>query len=78
VPNILFDFNGWASEYYGESLSNPGHTAFVSTPEEFIQIVRVNSFYEPERIKDFSEFFFKRHFTKNLVSFIDNKILSSN
>ena len=76
VPNVLYDFKNWASDYYGEILNDPGHTAFVSSPQEFIETLKHHSFYSKKVIGDKSASFIKRNFDKNLKQVLDEKVLT--
>ena len=75
VPNILYDYNGWASDYYNKILSDSGHTVYVGSPEEFIDCIKGHTFYTKETIKEKSNFFIKKGFMKNVERVIKEEIL---
>ena len=76
VPNVLYDFKNWASDYYGEILNDPGHTAFISSPQEFVETLEGHHFYSKKVIGDKSEGFIKRNFNENLKQVLKEKILT--
>jgi len=76
VPNVLYDFKNWASDYYGEILNDPGHTVFVSSPLEFIETLEQHRFYSKKVIGDKSESFIKRNFDENLKHLLDELVLT--
>jgi regulation of enolase protein 1 (concanavalin A-like superfamily) len=78
VPNLLYDFNNWAQDYYGEILNDSGHTVFVKSPEQFIETLKHHKFYDKEEITKKSEAFIKRDFKANLQRVLESKILIRN
>ena len=75
VPNILYDYNNWASKYYNNILNDTGHTIFVNSPKDLLNSVRKHVFYVKEKIEKESSNFIKKGFTENLKNAIESKIL---
>lgn len=75
VPNILYDYKNWASNYYGEVLNDSGHTVFVNSISEFEHIIKNHHFYDKEKIVQKSRNFIESNFVNNLNYVIEQKIL---
>ncbi|WP_324024716.1 hypothetical protein QSV08_15985 [Maribacter sp. BPC-D8] len=75
VPNILYDYKNWASNYYGEVLDDSGHTVFVNSISEFEHIIKNHHFYDKERIVQKSRNFIESNFVNNLNDVIEQRIL---
>nr|MUH39506.1 hypothetical protein [Zobellia laminariae] len=75
VPNILYDYKNWASNYYGNVLNDSGHTVFVNGIREFERIIKEHQFYNKEKIVQKSGDFIQSGFISNLNDVIEQKIL---
>lgn len=75
VPNILFDYKNWASEYYNEILVDPKHTKYIKSPEEFITVIKDHEFHSKEIIVEKSKVLIKRNFWENVKEVLVKKIL---
>ena len=77
VPNILFDFKGWASSYYQNILDDEKHTMLIKSPEEFIAVIDSHEFYPKTTIVEKSRLFIERNFSENIKSVVNDKILGA-
>jgi len=75
VPNILYDFKGWAASYYENILDDNKHTMLVQTPEAFLQVIATHEFYSGDVLIEKSRAFIRRNFSDNIKSVINEKIL---
>jgi hypothetical protein len=75
VPNILYDYDGWATSYYSNLLDDLGHTVFVNSADEFISTIYQTEFYSKEIIKKASTFFFEDNFLENVKTAIETVVL---
>jgi hypothetical protein len=77
VPNILFDYDNWATNYYANILKDPMHTKYVKTAEEFIFALNSGEFHSKKAIIEKSMRFFTRNFTENLRNLLKKEIVTS-
>lgn len=77
VPNILFDYKSWSSDYYGKVLNDSGITIYCNTAEDFVNKLRTHKFYSSEKIIKESRTFFERDFYSNVHMVLKNKILKA-
>lgn len=78
VPNVLYDYNNWASDYYKQILGEDNSTFYVKEPEEFINVIRRNEFMPKQEIERKGSFFFKKGFINNFDWFLQTRILYNN
>ena len=76
VPNILFDYNNWATEYYQEILNDEKHTTYVKTPSEFLNTIKEHEFDKRKTIIEKSNVFIKPNFIENFRDIMENVILA--
>ena len=71
VPNILYDYSGWATNYYATILGDAKHTIFVESAEQFVEALDNWHFYSREEIKNAGNLFFEDNFLQNVTSFVE-------
>lgn len=76
VPNILFNYKNWATDYYQETLDDEKHTTYVKTPEEFLVSIKEHKFDEKNAIIEKSNVFIKSNFIENFRDVIEKVILA--
>lgn len=77
VPNVLFDYEEWASDYYQDILNDAKHTKFVKSSQEFVEVIHSSPFYPKAKIIEESRLFIKRNFSENMKYAVNHKILGS-
>ena len=70
VPNIMININNLSKLHFGKILNNENHTRYVSTVEEFINLVNKWNFNKESIIK-FSEYFYKSNHKLNIRNAIN-------
>ena len=77
VPNILFDYEGWACSYFQNILNDQKHTVMVKSAKEFITAIYSHDFYQKTEIIDKSRQFIERDFSENITYVINEKVLGT-
>jgi len=77
VPNILYDYKGWAYDYYSSVLDDQGITVYTSTAAAFVESLNTNTFYGPKEIREKSRQFFEPDFSENVRKVLSKEILKS-
>lgn len=77
VPNILFDYSNWASDYYNKILNDAKHTVFVKSPDEFLDMVRSHMFDETDMIVESSKYFIEQGFEQNVKNLMKDRIFTN-
>lgn len=76
VPNILYNYDGWAWRYYSNVLKDSGHTVFVDSADEFIATLNRQQFFPREKIKKAGALFFEDNFLQNVKRIVETEILT--
>jgi hypothetical protein len=70
VPNILFDHDGLARQYYGSILTPDNGTFYVNRPEEMTEAIAACLRMDRLRIREFSKKLIGQDFKNNLDAFL--------
>ncbi|MBD79832.1 MAG: hypothetical protein CL840_13035 [Crocinitomicaceae bacterium] len=73
IPNVMYDHDNRATNYFGAILTNKESNAFCTSPEEFVQEVEKKLSLDVDRVVELNSHLFYPSFFKNLSSYFREK-----
>tara|TARA_R110002033_G_scaffold169897_3_gene211449 strand:+ start:247429 stop:248811 length:1383 start_codon:yes stop_codon:yes gene_type:complete len=77
IPNILYNYKNWSSSYFKSIFDSDNYGCYVTTPQEFYNIIKEHKYASREQILKKGETFFKKGFMQNFEEVLSQRILKN-